>query len=317
MNKLLLNIIFSIILFVNFSNAGIELKSECVINSKIIKLSDLVINPENNGALPDISFGNAPLPGESKYIDKNYIIFKLGIYKNNGLNFSDSFIVPEQIKIISSYKELNTGEIKEAIKEHITSLIKDEYERFKIDIIKIRNKELKLPASEEIRYKVRLNNKSELKGRVIGFIDIIVENKVYKSLNFQVNISAWKSLLLAKKNIEFNEILSAENVEKHLIEVTKLNLNNIVTDDTGIISKTVKRRIYKNEILRLNDIKEQSAVKYGEIIDVLVEKNGFSLKTKAKALENGAIGDKIRLLNLESKKSFFAKISNVNEATIR
>ncbi len=295
--------------------ANIELKKECSTAGDLIRLSDLVKDSNSIKMFPEITFGNAPLPGRTKLINKEYVLFKLE-QSNIDIKISNNFIIPGKIKISTPYQGLNISNIENNIINHISSVIKKDYDKYSINILKISNKDYKLPVSE-LEYKVRLNRRGQLKGKVVGFVDILIEDKKFKTINFVADIKAWKNLLVAEKNLKFNDVITKGSVSRKLIEVTKLNINNAVTDDEHILLKAAKQRIFKDSVIKYSDLKEPNAVKYGSIIEVIVIKKGFKIKTKAKALQSGAIGEKIRLLNVKSKKTFFAKISNINEAVIR
>ncbi len=315
----MIKILFSVILISIFVImpifASIELKNECFSTGKTIKLSDLVENRGDITHLPEISFGNSPLPGRIKYIAKNYIKFKLDL-SNFNANVSNNFVIPDKIKIVAPFKNLDIEEIEKNIENHISSTIKDDYDRFNINILKISNKECKLPVSE-FNYQVRLNRKGHIKGKIVGFVDILIDDKIFKSINFIAEVKAWKKLFVANKKLNFNEIITKDKISSKLVNVTKLNIKNAIENEDVLLMKAAKQRILKDRIIKLSDLKAPNAVKYGSIVTVTVKKRGIVLTLKAKALQSGAIGEKIRLLNLTSKKTFFAKISNVNQATIR
>jgi len=312
MNKIILIIFLSIsILYAN--NETIEIKPLNIINNQTINLTDLVKEKKADINLPDISFGNAPLPGQERILDKNYIIFRLKtVLSDEELN---KIIIPEKIRVQRSFKKLDKDEIITKIKNEITKLIGDKY---KIENVNLRNAdEIKLPDINEIKYEIEFLSKSEMKNRVNGLINIIAENQKIKSINFDVNISAWTKVIVAKENFNFNDVITNDKIEEVLMEVTKIKTANLIKKKEEIINKAAKRRIRKGEIIEVADIKEPDIIKYGDIVDVIVQKKDFQIRVKAKALQNGATGDVIRFLNLNSKKTFFAEITNVSEAIIR
>jgi flagellar basal body P-ring formation protein FlgA len=310
-NIIKLVIIITIFIQINLIAGIIELNDEVVISGDEILLSDLIKENPMNIELPDLSLGNAPLPGRIRNLHKNQILYRLSL-----TDFDKDMILPDIISVRSDYQKVDIELAGEIIIEHIESKIKNEYDKYAIEIIRFNNRNSKVPVGK-LDYSVRLNNRSELKGKIIGYLDVSINDELVSTINFVVEIKTWKKFPVLNTEIGHNEIIKDEMIQEILIDTTRTNTLNSITDKKELVSKMARRNINAGNIIMNNHLAEPYAVERREIVDVIVEQNGFKIKTSAQAMQSGAIGDRIRLLNLNSNKTFFAKISNVNEVIVR
>jgi flagella basal body P-ring formation protein FlgA len=70
-----------------------------------------------------------------------------------------------------------------------------------------------------------------------------------------------------------------------------------------IVGLEVKRRLFNGRILTSHDIGARSAVKSSSQVEVIWKVAGLSLELQGRALEDGALGDEIRVLNPMSSRT--------------
>ena len=68
--------------------------------------------------------------------------------------------------------------------------------------------------------------------------------------------------------------------------------------------------------LTRRDIAERPVVRKGQVVEVVARQGMLVVSMKALALENGAMGDLIKLRNLESRKEFSGQILNENKVQV-
>lgn len=303
-----------LILLLNFNimYASVVLHDEVYIKGNDILFADLVKDNPLNLQIPDINLGNAPLPGRMRILHRNHILHRLNISRSD-----IDVTIPDSVEVRTKSQDIDIDIVHSTIISFIESQIRDSYDYFTVEIVRLNTRNQMLPADVFPEYSIRLNNRSELKGRIIGYVDIIISDDVYSTLNFVVDITASKYFPVLKEDIGHREVIDSNMIEVRLIDITRLNTLNAITDKNEIISKMTRRSLRKGNIIEQNHLTEQYAVNNRDIVSVIVEQNGFIIRTEAQAMQSGTIGQRIRLLNLNSNKTFFAKISNVNEVIVR
>ena len=94
--------------------------------------------------------------------------------------------------------------------------------------------------------------------------------------------------------------------------------NQIITDLKLLKNMELVRDLTPNTPLRSYDVKNAVLVKRGQEVQVTAgEGQGFSITMRAEALQDGGLGEQIRLKNVESGRSLSGVITGPNAAKLR
>lgn len=74
------------------------------------------------------------------------------------------------------------------------------------------------------------------------------------------------------------------------------------TDMESLIGKQVKFRLPQNKIIRVNYVKTPTLVKRGEMVTIIAENTGYSVKMSGTAMSSGARGDRVQVKNISSQR---------------
>jgi flagella basal body P-ring formation protein FlgA len=94
--------------------------------------------------------------------------------------------------------------------------------------------------------------------------------------------------------------------------------NQIISDINLVKNMELVRDLTPNTPLRSYDVKTAVLVKRGQEVQVTAgEGQGFSITMRAEALQDGGLGEQIRLKNVESGRSLYGVITGPNAAKLR
>lgn len=91
---------------------------------------------------------------------------------------------------------------------------------------------------------------------------------------------------------------------------------NIVTDSHRLIGKVARRNLRPNKPLRDSDVRRSVTVAKGSMVTMVVTAPGMTLSTTGRALENGATGDIIRVLNTRTHTTVTARVISPNKVQV-
>lgn len=81
------------------------------------------------------------------------------------------------------------------------------------------------------------------------------------------------------------------------------------TDDLGaIIGKQARISMYQGRPIRLSDVGPPTVVERNQIVTMTFRRGALSLRTEGRALDPGGVGDSVRVLNLDSRRTIFATV---------
>lgn len=100
-------------------------------------------------------------------------------------------------------------------------------------------------------------------------------------------------------------------------EVARERLSqNIHTSTDGLIGKTPKRPLRAGEPLRFGDVEEPIVIAKDALVSMIVRGPGMTLTAQGRALEAGALGHTIRVLNTSSKRTVEAVVQGPGEVLV-
>ncbi len=134
------------------------------------------------------------------------------------------------------------------------------------------------------------------------------ENPVYK-MSVSGMIQQMVDVPVVKTAMKAGEIIGSTDID--WIEVAEKTITgDVVFDADALIGKTPSRILMANKQVRLRDITSPQLVSRGEEITIQYNDGSVQLSIKGKALQNGAMGDTIRVMNVASNKSVMAEVAN-------
>jgi flagella basal body P-ring formation protein FlgA len=148
-----------------------------------------------------------------------------------------------------------------------------------------------------------------------------------------VNFNTGPTITPANRNSSITPTLHKVLVSKELLkrgtvitpdmfsyaEMPTAGMENQVISDTNLLKNMeLVRDLTPNTPLRSYDVKTAVLVKRGQEVQVTAgEGQGFSITMRAEALQDGGLGEQIRLKNVESGRSLHGVITGPNAAKLR
>lgn len=81
-----------------------------------------------------------------------------------------------------------------------------------------------------------------------------------------------------------------------------------LTDPTAAIGLETRRAIYPQQPISAGDLVPPAVVERNQMVPMAYQDGSLSITTEGRALDRGAVGDTIRVMNITSKVTLFAMI---------
>ena len=115
--------------------------------------------------------------------------------------------------------------------------------------------------------------------------------------------------------IEKGEVIAAENLKTVLMRSNRLK-TGVLTEESELVGMQAKRTLKEGKIINDRDVGAQIIIKRGKIVTSVYRSKGLQITAQAEALEDGAKGERIELVNTKSAKKFFAKVIDAETVEI-
>ncbi|MDX1486396.1 MAG: flagellar basal body P-ring formation chaperone FlgA, partial [Alphaproteobacteria bacterium] len=117
------------------------------------------------------------------------------------------------------------------------------------------------------------------------------------------------------RRIKAGDIIRRHDI--HWVTMRRSQVNrNVIVDGDQLIGMTPKRFVPAGRKVRMGDIRHPRLIKKGAIVTMVLSTPKMVLTSKGRALEHGARGETIKVMNLKSKTVIEAEITGPNSVRI-
>ncbi len=284
---------FSLLFLTSFLFAQIPLEPLYLVKTKAIKLSTLVKNVKNDKTLYTIDTFRHSKRVKSKEI--------LHILKENG--YKEYICKYPYIKFVQK-SPIQTQKIEDFVRhyylEHYPSM------QIKKVLVTPRSYTTSLPKE----YTLHMQRESFLRHKAI----VILKSYKGRETFFDTFITASLTILSAKKDIKRNEELSVFNTQKTSIHFDKFYALPLM--QLSPASLQAKYFLKKGKSINVRDIRSLYLVRRGSSVNISLDNSNMNISFVAKAIQNGAYGDIIQVINSKGRK-IRVKITGRHQAEVR
>jgi flagella basal body P-ring formation protein FlgA len=125
----------------------------------------------------------------------------------------------------------------------------------------------------------------------------------------------WRPVCIAERRIERGTLLEKDLATMQVMDSLRES-QGLIPWDTDLSAYEMAQTVNAGRPISWHDVSPRPTVRKGQVVDVTAGDGALSIKVKALALANGAIGDVISVRNLESRRDFPAKVTGINSAQV-
>jgi flagellar basal body P-ring formation protein FlgA len=225
--------------------------------------------------------------GKSVRIEKNELAKALR-------HLQAKFILPSEIKIVRSRNEVSRMEVERKIKNHL------QVGCFDCDLqIQISSVPSNLASDWDLDLNVDLTKNSAM-------IPIFSNSQPEKKGWVVAQIKRYQKVPVLNHAVKMGDVLTKDMFafEKRLLQ----NSRETVLKIEAIEGMQASRFISAGQVLTYADLKKETVVKRGQIVKVLAGTKAIEVSMSGQVEETGAIGDIVRVKNIDSQKVFAARV---------
>ena len=214
------------------------------------------------------------------------------VYALRGLNAK--FLLPQEIKLIRSKQNVSRMELERKIKNQLLARCSEcDYQ------IQIQNVPRVLSADWTVELNIDLAKETVM-------IPITDEHLKGASQWVVAEIKKYAEIPVANRNISSQSSIepSMFRLEKRIVRTT----TDLVMSADELDGVVAMRALGAGQTFSKRDLKKEQIIKKNQVVKAQVEKNGFQIFVTAVAEDSGAMGDLIRVKNLDSQKIIAAEV---------
>ena len=315
--RVFLFLAISFFLFVNLAVAeeifSVRLLEKSTVVGPKVDLGDVgnVIGKNNAvlGKVRRIHLGSAAPAGKKIKIGRGYI--KIALRREGYSDKDYSFTGSDSTEVLTESQQFSTSELLASLRSFIRRAVEAPPEDVEVQLSGL-EKKITLPAGD-VRAEFRPPLSGKYEGTLLITAELSVGGRFVKAVPIRVKVEITHSAVVTTKMIERGDKFTKENVVLARKSTTSI-MRGSISRLEDVLGRSAAVPVPAGVVLRLTEIFDPPLIKQGQIIQAVVRKGNLEISVEAKAMENGKIGDRIRVENTLSRKVLRGKV--LNEKTV-
>jgi flagella basal body P-ring formation protein FlgA len=146
-------------------------------------------------------------------------------------------------------------------------------------------------------------------------VEATLEGKVLRAYWVKADVRVRARVVQVAKPVPYGVALRAEDLREAVCEIEDARAD-YVRNSGEAVGMTVKRALGPGDLLNRNWLNENRLVRNGETVRCLGQNGGIRVTTLARALQNGKLGDRIRVRNIDSDRTITAVVTGQGEVRV-
>jgi flagella basal body P-ring formation protein FlgA len=293
---------------VNVSSMA-QVDGEHIVLGEIAKIEGN--DPDLTKRIRGVVIGRAPLPGRKREIQASLVKRRL---KQNRIDPDQLLLnIPDQIIVERSFIEIKQEKIKALVSDYISKNLINNLSDASIKDIRV-SEDLILPGGR-IAYSVKPTQNSDMMGKIQFTVNFDVNGKFYKRVWATATVEIFTNVVITKRPLGRHKPITEDDIEMYKMDLAKLP-SDVITDPAVVLGQRTRRAIGSQTVLRSNLVEFPPLLKRGDVVVIIAESGGFKITTLGQAKKKGRLGDRIPVINLDSKKILYALVLDENTVKV-
>jgi flagella basal body P-ring formation protein FlgA len=261
--------------------------------------------------LGSIVVGRAPLPGDSRLLKGSTIKRRL---KQNGIDLAKLTLdIPPRITVSRNFIEVSKEKIQSLVSDYIQTNLFSGSTNVRIKNIQVANS-LRLPGGH-VTYKITAPRNRAMVGKVPFAVNFDVNGKSYKRVWATATIEMLADVVVTKRPLGRHKPITEDDILVIKMDLAEVP-SDVITDSETVLGKRTRRAIGSKTVLRATLVEFPPLVKRGDVVMIIAETQGFKITALGQVKKKGALGDRIPVVNFDSKKVLYARVLDSNTVKI-
>jgi len=298
-----------LVLTINFAPATeLTLRSNISIVDDVVTLGDLF---EHAGDVANKAVFRSPRLGQKGILNSRRIAL---VARENGLNWLNR----KYLQKITIRREANTITLDE-ISTRIGEEIKDNYP------LRVSNSQLEITLSNKaLPFVIRADARAEFdverirydrrSGRFSAVISGPVGSENEKRISYTGRASEVIEIPVLVQPLARGQAFKAGFLETRKFPARRVN-SRVITQAADLIGMAARRSLRPNSPIRTNDVEKPRIVKKNTLVSVVYKVGTLNITFRGRALEDGALGEAISVLNSRSRRTIQTVVTAPNTVT--
>jgi len=218
-----------------------------------------------------------------------------------------------QIEGIRAGQTFESVEMARILEDHLQKMIQNPSRRVALGEFRVYDQVIVPRGSFSCQ--VLVPEKAIQGGNIAGTMVFFANGQEIKKIRFSVRVDIYADVLVPRHFLKKHQEVQADDIQIANRNIAVLP-QDVVTEGKEVLGKRTTLSISSQEVLRLSMLEIPPLVNKGEKVILIIENDQFKITSMGEVGETGRKGDRIRLINLSSKKEVYGRILDANTVQV-
>ena len=288
------------------SDSSLTLRERIMVDDDVVRLGDLFEETLSDG---DVAVSQAPKPGQTMTLDARFLQQVARAYRL-------------EWKPASKYQKIMIGRMSQRVTAPMvrTAIADAVQERIgsasDLDVaLDGGDLEFDLPTDVENSVAVSAINFDPTSNRFAAILVAPADGPPLVQRNVFGTVHEMAQVPVPTRLISAGEIIAADDLEWQPVHLARLSGNSL-TDAQQLVGHMAKRPLKAGQVLRQTDVAVAPVVKKNDLIRMVVNTGQMTLSVQGKAMQDGALGQTIRVVNVNSNRQLSGTVVDAGTVTV-
>lgn len=279
-------------------SAKVTLKEESYISGSKVFLGDIAnIEGPHAAALARVELCSAPQPGASKRVDASLLVSRLRY-----VGFRDEEVAiegPDQTRVTTMHLEVTADMLEEELMRYLEDAMPWDTANTVVEasapprLVVVPDGEVSFRWNAHPQY--RFMGQGTIKG------EILVDGSLEETVNCKANIEPYIDVLIAARGVKRGQPLRGMQLRRERRAYTQFR-EEPFTDPAQLAGYMARTDIRAGEVITSRDVAPLEVIQRNQVVAVEVVSGSLRVRSRARALRDGAAGDVLVLENPETRE---------------
>jgi len=284
----------------------LTLRDRIMVDDEVVRLGDLFEEALSDG---DVAVAQAPKPGQTLTLDSRFLQQVARAYR---LEWKPSSKY-QKIMIGRMSQRVTAPMVRDAIAQAVQGRIGSNAD---LDVaLDGGDLELDLPTDVENSVTVSAINYDPMSNRFAALLVAPADGPAVVQRNVFGTVYEMAQVPVPKRLISAGAIISADDLEWQPVHLARLSGNSL-TDADQLVGRMAKRPLKAGQVLRTSDVAVSPVIHKNDLIRVVVQTGQMTLTVQGKAMQDAALGQTIRVINVNSNRQLSGTVVDAGTVAV-
>ncbi len=208
---------------------------------------------------------------------------------------------------------LNKDRYLEGAKQHLVQLLISNYDNVQVQIYGL-YKDLVIPEGD-LKLNYHVKHLRNLHKRIPVWVDVLVNENKIQSLPVWFKVKAYGQVLSLKHDLTVGSMISEDMFIKKQADIATVR-GTVLSRFPKSYAMRTKKRLVSGDVLAQENIEIVPAVVKGGRVKVIATTKNVTISTEATSLQDGNIGDRVRIQQGQETIKYSATVIGINTLSV-